>query len=204
MRRFLYVTLPLLACTFMAGFPARANEPQLPNMGSSAGAIASPEEQRQYGFYMLHELRNQNQVLDDALLDEYINMIGYRLVAYSQKSDQPFTFFIVRDTSINAFALPGGFVGVNAGLITTTSNENELAAVLAHEISHVTQQHLVRAVEAEQKYAPLMVLAMLGAIVASAHQSPYSTSNSGMGAIATVEGIGTLRHPVVAAAETAA
>ena len=189
MRRFLFVTLPLLACTFMAGLPVRASEPQLPNMGSSAGAIASPEEQRQYGFYMLHELRNQGKVLDDALLNDYINMVGYRLVAYSQKSDQPFTFFIVRDMSINAFALPGGFVGVNAGLITTTANENELAAVLAHEISHVTQQHLVRAVEAEQKYAPLMVLAMLGAIVATAHQSPYSTSNSGMGAIATAEGI---------------
>ncbi len=189
MRRFLLVTLPLLACTLLTGFPARAADPQLPNMGSSAGAIASPEEQRQYGFYMLHELRNQGEVLDDALLDDYINMIGYRLVAYSQKSDQPFTFFIVRDMSINAFALPGGFVGVNAGLITTTANENELAAVLAHEISHVTQQHLVRAVEAEQKYAPLMVLAMVGAIVASAHQSPYSTSNTGVGAIATAEGI---------------
>ncbi|MEP6482997.1 MAG: M48 family metalloprotease [Rudaea sp.] len=189
MRRFFYVTLPLLACTLLAGFPARANDPQLPNMGSSAGTVASPEEQRQYGFYMLHELRNQNQVVDDALLTDYINMIGYRLVAYSQKQDQPFTFFIVRDTSINAFALPGGFVGINAGLITTTANESELAAVLAHEISHITQQHLVRAVEAEQKYAPLMVLAMLGAIVASAHQSPYSTSNSGIGAIATAEGI---------------
>jgi beta-barrel assembly-enhancing protease len=189
MRRLLLVTLPLLACTLLAGMPARAADPQLPNMGSSAGTIASPEEQRQYGFYMLHELRNQGQVLDDALLTDYINMIGYRLVAYSPKSDQPFTFFVVRDTSINAFALPGGFVGVNAGLITTTANENELAAVLAHEISHVTQQHLVRAVEAEQKYAPLMVLAMVGAIVASAHQSPYSTSNTGVGAIATAEGI---------------
>jgi predicted Zn-dependent protease len=189
MRRFLFVTLPLLACTLLAGTPARGSDQQLPNMGSSAGAIASPEEQRQYGFYMLHELRNQGQVVDDALLTDYINMVGYRLVAYSPKPEQPFTFFIVRDTSINAFALPGGFVGINAGLITTTANENELAAVLAHEISHVTQQHLVRAVEAEQKYAPLMVLAMVGAIVASAHQNPYSTSNTGVGAIATAEGI---------------
>ncbi|HEX4481436.1 MAG TPA: M48 family metalloprotease [Rudaea sp.] len=189
MRRFLLTVLPFLACTLLAGTPARANDQQLPNMGSSAGAIASPEEQREYGFYMLHELRNQGEVLDDALLTDYINMIGYRLVAYSPKPDQPFTFFVVRDTSINAFALPGGFVGVNAGLITTTANENELAAVLAHEISHVTQQHLVRAVEAEQKYAPLMVLAMVGAIVATAHQSPYNTSNSGVGAIATAEGL---------------
>ncbi|MDR3388392.1 MAG: M48 family metalloprotease [Rudaea sp.] len=181
--------LLVLACTLLAGAPARAVDTQLPSMGSSAGTVASPEEQRQYGFYVLHELRNQAQVLDDALLNDYLNTLGYRLVSYSPRPDQPFTFFVVRDPSINAFALPGGFVGVNAGLITTTANESELAAVLAHEISHVTQQHLVRAVEAEQKYAPLLVLAMVGAIVASAHQSPYSTSNSDIGAIATAEGL---------------
>jgi predicted Zn-dependent protease len=179
----------ITACSVLAGAPAHAVDTQLPSMGSSAGAIASPEEQRQYGFYVLHELRNQSQVLDDALLNDYINTLGYRLVSDSPRPDQPFTFFVVSDPSINAFALPGGFVGVNAGLITTTSNESELAAVLAHEISHVTQQHLVRAVEAEQKYAPLMILAMVGAIAASAHQSPYSTSNSGIGAIAAAEGL---------------
>jgi predicted Zn-dependent protease len=179
----------VMGCTMLAAEHARAIDTQLPNMGSSAGAIASPEEQRQYGFYMLHELRNQSLVLDDALLTDYLNTLGYRLVAYSPKPDQPFTFFVVRDNSINAFALPGGFVGVNAGLITTTTSESELAAVLAHEISHVTQQHLVRAVEAEQKYAPLLVLAMVGAIVAASHQGAGSTSNSDIGAIATAEGL---------------
>ncbi len=184
-----FPTAFVLLCALLAGAPARAIDTQLPNMGSSAAAIASPEEQRQYGFYMLHELRNQGLVLDDALLTDYINTLGYRLVSYSPQPNQPFTFFVVRDNSINAFALPGGFVGVNAGLITTTTNENELAAVLAHEISHITQQHLVRAVEAEQKYAPLLVLAMVGAIVASAHSSPYSTSNADVGAMATAQGL---------------
>jgi len=184
---FLVAALALLCV--LAGPPAHALDTQLPDMGSSAGAIASPEEQRQYGFYVLHELRNQSMVLDDALLTDYINTLGYRLVAYSPMPNQPFTFFVVRDNAINAFALPGGFVGINAGLITTTTSESELAAVLAHEISHVTQQHLVRAVEAEQKYAPLMVLAMVGAIVAASHQGPGSTSNADMGAIATAQGL---------------
>jgi predicted Zn-dependent protease len=179
----------VLACTLLAGKPARAVDTRLPDMGSSAATIASPEEQRQYGFYVLHELRNQGMVLDDALLTDYINTLGYRLVSYSPQADQPFTFFVVNDPSINAFALPGGFVGVNAGLITTTTGEDELAAVLAHEISHITQQHLVRAVEAEQKYAPLMVLAMVGAVIASAKSSPNSTSNADMGAIATATGL---------------
>jgi len=110
-------------------------------------------------------------------------------VSYSAKPDQPFTFFVVRDREINAFALPGGFVGINAGLILLTESENELAAVIAHEVSHITQNHLVRAVEAEQKMAPLMVLAMIGAIAASAHQNPYSTSNSDVGAIAVAQGL---------------
>ncbi|HSN00570.1 MAG TPA: M48 family metalloprotease [Rudaea sp.] len=189
MRNSPFLTALVLACTLLAGMPARAIDTRLPDMGSSAARIASPEEQRQYGFYVLHELRNQGMVLDDALLTDYINTLGYRLVSYSPQPDQPFTFFVVNDPSINAFALPGGFVGVNAGLITTTTSEDELAAVLAHEISHITQQHLVRAVEAEQKYAPLLVLAMVGAIVASAHSSPYSTSNSDMGAIATATGL---------------
>jgi len=166
-----------------------AGETPLPDIGSSAGTVASPEEQRQYGFYMLHELRNQNVVLEDELLNDYINTLGFRLVAYSTKPDQPFTFFLVRDTQINAFAVPGGFVGVNAGLILMTRSEDELAAVLAHEVSHITQNHLIRAVEAEQKMTPLMVLAMIGALAAAAHQNPYSTSNADMGAIATVQGL---------------
>lgn len=166
-----------------------AADTRLPNLGSSAGNIASPEEQRQYGFYVLHELRNQNAVLDDALLADYLNTLGYKLVSYSPQPDQSFTFFIVRENEINAFALPGGFVGVNAGLITTSDTEGELAAVLAHEVSHVTQNHLIRAVEAEQKMTPLMLAGMLLAVVAASKSSPYSTSNSDIGAIAAVQGL---------------
>ena len=184
----LLISLIAAAASLLAG-SGDAAEMRLPNLGSSAGQIASPEQQRQYGFYVLHELRNQSGVLDDALLADYLNTLGYRLVANSAQADQPFTFFIVRDNEINAFALPGGFVGVNAGLITTTESDSELAAVLAHEISHVTQNHLIRAVEAEQKMTPLMLLAMVGAIAAASHQSPYSTSNADMGAIAAVQGL---------------
>jgi predicted Zn-dependent protease len=188
MNRTIASTLLLAGLTAAAGI-VHAYDTPLPDIGSSAGTVASPEEQRQYGFYMVHELRNQTMLLDDELLTDYLNTLGYRLVSFSQKPDQPYTFFIVRDNEINAFALPGGFVGVNIGLITMTQSENELAAVLAHEISHISQNHLIRAVEAEQKMAPLMVLAMIGAIAASAHQSPYSTSNSDVGAIAVVQGL---------------
>jgi predicted Zn-dependent protease len=184
-----FLTASIIATIAVLTSNGYAADTRLPSLGSSAGQIASPEEQRQYGFYVLHELRNQNGVLDDALLDDYLDTLGYRLVSYSPQPEQPFTFFVVRDNEINAFALPGGFVGINAGLITTTDSEDELAAVLAHEISHVTQNHLIRAVEAEQKMTPLMVLAMVGAIAAAAKSSPYSTSNADIGAIASVEGL---------------
>lgn len=146
---------------------AIAAERNLPDIGSSAEAIASPEQQRQYGAYMLHELRAQNQVLDDPLLTDYINTLGFRLVANSDKPTQPFYFFWVRSNEINAFAVPGGFVGINAGLFTTTESESELAAVLAHEIAHITQSHMVRAFEDARKSSIPIALAMLGALIAS-------------------------------------
>ena len=86
-------------------------------------------------------------VLDDPLLGDYLESLGYRLVAQSDKPEQGFTFFLVRDEAINAFAAPGGFVGVNTGLVTTAESVSELAAVLAHETAHITQKHLVRAFE---------------------------------------------------------
>lgn len=150
---------------------ASAEGVRLPDIGSSAGALMSPQEERNYGASMLHELRGMNLVLDDALLDDWINDLGYRLVAHSDKDDRKYTFFIVKDKEINAFAAPGGFIGVNAGLITITDEEDELAGVMAHEIAHITQKHLLRAFEDAQKTSLPIALAMLGALIASSGAS---------------------------------
>jgi beta-barrel assembly-enhancing protease len=162
----------LAVLTAFAGQPlSRAADNVLPDIGSSAGEIMSPELQHQYGGAMLHEMRGQGLVLDDPLLLEYLNSLGFQLVATSAKPDQPFTFFLVRENVINAFAAPGGYIGVNAGLIVTTQTESELAAVLAHEIAHITQQHLIRAFEDAQKSSIPIALAMLGAVIASRGRS---------------------------------
>lgn len=150
---------------------ASAEGVRLPDIGSSAGALMSPQEERNYGASMLHELRGMNLVLDDALLDDWINDLGYRLVAHSDKDDRKYTFFIVKDKEINAFAAPGGFIGVNAGLITITDDQDELAGVMAHEIAHITQKHLLRAFEDAQKTSLPIALAMLGALIASSGAS---------------------------------
>jgi predicted Zn-dependent protease len=117
---------------------------------------------------MLRQMRALDMVVDDALLDDYLNDLGYRLVAGSDKPKDHFHFLLVKDPEINAFAAPGGYIAVNSGLIEITRSESELAGVIAHEIGHITQNHLQRAFEDSKKDAPLMALVLLGAIAAGA------------------------------------
>ncbi len=155
--------------TASLAFGARAQqELQLPDLGSSANALLTPQEARSYGASMLHEMRAMDMVVDDALVDDYINDLGYRLVAGSDKPKEHFAFFVVKDNQINAFAAPGGYIAVNSGLITLTRDQSELAGVIAHEIGHITQSHLQRAFEESKKNAPLMALVLLGAVAAGA------------------------------------
>lgn len=161
--------LLLLAAATAATFVAGAQDAvRLPDLGSSANALISPREADDYGAQMLRQMHALDLTLDDALLDQYINDLGFRLVAASARPKDHFQFFIVRDTQINAFAAPGGYIGVNAGLINITQDESELAGVIAHEIGHITQNHLFRAFEASKKDAPLLALVLLGAIAAGA------------------------------------
>ncbi|MGA8278749.1 MAG: M48 family metalloprotease [Rhodanobacteraceae bacterium] len=167
--------LPMtLALALASSAGARETTVNLPDIGSSAGTVMSPGDQREYGASMLHELRSYGLVLDDPLLDDYINAVGYRLVAHSDRPDLSFTFFILRDPEINAFAAPGGYIAANSGMITAMHREDELAAILAHEIAHITQQHLLRAFEDAKKSSIPIALAMLGAIVATSHRNDDS------------------------------
>ncbi len=159
----LLTTLVLAGLAFAAG--AQDNV-RLPDLGSSANALISPQDAQDYGAAMLRQMRALDMVVDDPLLDDYINDLGFRLVATGAKPRDHFAFFIVKDDQINAFAAPGGYIAVNSGLITITRNESELAGVIAHEIGHITQNHLQRAFEASKKDAPLMALVLLGAIAA--------------------------------------
>src|SRR6185437_15064884 len=96
-----------------------------------AHALISPQEAQDYGAAMLRQMRALGMVVDDPLLDDYINDLGFRLVAACAKPRDHFAFFIVKDDEINAFAAPGGYIAVNSGLITITRNESELAGVIA-------------------------------------------------------------------------
>ena len=134
----------------------------LPDIGDSAGNI-SPAEEYRTGEAVIRNIRHAGGVLDDPIVQGYLNELGYRLVAPSE-TQQVFHFFLIKDTSINAFALPGGFIGINAGLILATKSESELAGVMAHEIAHVTQRHHARQFERGTSSVPI-VAAIIAAIV---------------------------------------
>jgi len=141
--------------------------PSLPDLGDSSQVGFSPAQERKVGEAILRQIRAQGAYLQDPEVNDYLNELGNRLVAASHDTKQDFLFFAVPDPQINAFALPGGFIGVHTGLILLAQNESELASVLAHEISHVTQRHMARMV-ANQKNSMLLSLAGLAlAILAS-------------------------------------
>ncbi|GAB2542444.1 M48 family metalloprotease [Rhodanobacter koreensis] len=194
----------LLAALITATLTCAASAQQdvrLPDLGSSANALISPQEAQDYGDAMLRQMRALDMVVDDPLLDDYINDLGYRLVANCDKPKDHFAFFIVKDPEINAFAAPGGYIAVNSGLITITQNESELAGVIAHEIGHITQNHLQRAFEDSKKDAPLMALVLLGAIVAGAGSrgdAPMAVLAGGQGLIAQ-KSINFTRHDEIEA-----
>jgi predicted Zn-dependent protease len=162
----LLTTLIMAGLAFAAGAQDKPDDIRLPDLGSSANALVSPQELQDYGQMMLEQMRALDMVVDDPLADDYINNLGFRLVANSAKPKDHFAFFIAKDPVINAFSAPGGYIGINSGLIIITRNEDELAAVMAHEIGHITQNHLQRAYESAKKDTPLMALVALGAIAA--------------------------------------
>jgi len=137
----------------------------LPNIGDAAGKYLSIEDEQRLGEAFMRNLRQSLTINDDPEIDEYIQSLGYRLVANTDAGGRKFTFFVVEDPNVNAFAGPGGYIGINTGLILITENEDELAAVMAHEISHVTQRHLARAFEASSKMSLPATAAILAAII---------------------------------------
>ena len=173
---------------FALCLPAAAQDDiRLPDLGSSADALISDQDAQSYGAAMVRQMRALNLVVEDPQLEDYINDLGHRLSSSSDKPKQHYSFFIVKDPQINAFAAPGGYIAVNSGLITITQSQAELASVIAHEIGHITQNHLQRAFEASKKDAPLMALVLLGAIAAGAGSSGDAASAillGGQGALA--------------------
>lgn len=179
----LFITVALSTLVFVAG--AGADDINLPDMGSPADAILNSTEEAQIGRMIMRDIRRSGQVVEDPLITEYLNDIGSRIAAQTNEGDHSFSFFAVEDPRINAFALPGGFIGVHTGLIEASRNEDELAGVLAHEVAHVTQRHIARAIHANSRQSILSTAMMLGAIIVAV---AGGSSDAVQGAVAVAQG----------------
>ncbi len=183
------ILLLATAVTLALASPTFADDTKLPDIGSSAGELLTPARQAEYGGMMLRELRNYGYLVDDPLIDEWLQGMGTRLGSHSAQPQQKFTFFMLKDRQINAFATLGGYIGMNAGLVLTAQREDEVAAVLSHEISHVTQQHVLRSVEKAQRDQIPILLGMLAAVIAAQQAGGNSTSDATMAAITSGMGL---------------
>jgi predicted Zn-dependent protease len=135
-------------------------------MGEPADNALSPVEERELGAQFMRQIRASLPLIRDVQLNEYIQNLGSRLVLAAGKNDiENFHFFIIDDPQINAFAIPGGYVGVNSGLIAAMGQEEQLASVVAHEVAHVTQRHHARAFATGNKASLSAAAAVLAAII---------------------------------------
>lgn len=161
----------------------------LPDLGDPSGADLSLAQERRLGESVVRQIRQSGAYLEDPEVNGYLNEIGNRLVTAIPGAPFDFLFFAVNDSSINAFALPGGYVGVNTGLILLTQTESELAAVLGHEISHVTQHHIARSI-ANQKDAMMVTLAALAGAILASRAGGGNGGQLASAAVASAQGLG--------------
>lgn len=171
---------------------AGAQDSKLPDIGSSAGNVLSPAKEAEYGAMTLAQLRHAGYVLDDPLLGGWLDEVGQRLAGASDKPQQSFTFFMLGDRQINAFATLGGYIAMNAGLVLAADREDQVAGVLSHEVAHVTQQHVLRGAERAQRDSLPIMLAMLGTIIAA--QKAGGTSSGDATSAAVLGGLGLLQQ----------
>ena len=171
----------LLAC-LLAMPPGLASD--LPDLGESSRQYLSDKQEQDIARSIMRDIYASPAYLADPEIETYLNELGRRLAAESTASNRRLSFFVIQETSINAFALPGGFIGVHTGLIQSAESESELAGVLAHEIAHVSQEHLSRMIAQQgQNYLP--TLAALAVAVLAAR----SNANVGSAALATSQAL---------------
>jgi len=158
---------------------------ELPDFGDSSGSLISPVQEMELGAEFMRSVRAQATLVTDPDIEGYIRQLGARLVANSDAPGYPFTFFVVDNAAVNAFAGPGGYIGIHTGLILTAENESELAGVMAHEIAHVTQRHLLRAYESANQMSLPTAAGMIAAILLGI---AGSNPEAGIAALSAVQG----------------
>ena len=179
--------LPLIITSLVFGTPAAAVD--LPDMGASVDSVLSPQQEKAIGKSFMRRVRAYMNVVDDPQVANYVQSLGDTLAASTDERHSGFTFFVVGSKAINAFAAPGGYIGINSGLITASHTESELAGVLAHEIAHVTQRHIARRFEAANRMTGPMLAAMAAALLVGTQnpEAGLAAASAAQGAAAQMQ-----------------
>jgi predicted Zn-dependent protease len=164
----------LLMAAMLTVSPIAAAQQNLPDLGDPSQVAMSAPQERKVGEGVMRNIRSSGAYLNDPEVNGYLNELGNRLVGAIPGAPFDFEFFAIADPAINAFALPGGFIGVHTGLILLTQSESELASVLGHEITHVTQHHIARSIGNQRDALLLMIAALAAAVLASQSHSSSS------------------------------
>ncbi|BCL74520.1 hypothetical protein JHS3_02560 [Jeongeupia sp. HS-3] len=175
-----HALIAVLALSLAAPGWADINYSDLPDLGAASREGMSPTQERELGEGAIREIRRSGALSDDPEVNEYIRRIGGKLVDASGDISTSFSFYVLIDKTVNAFAMPGGFIVIHSGLLAATQSESELASVMAHEIAHITQHHIARMVDS-QRMTPWMLLGALGLAIIAA-----KAGNSGAGMAAVV------------------
>ena len=164
--------------------PACLHAQNLPNLGGTDGEELSPLMERRLGEQVMNNIRRDPDYVDDLAVLDYLNLLGGTLLGSSAEArgdaGYDFFFFAVRDSSLNAFALPGGFIGAHTGLVIAAQSESELASVMAHEIGHVSQRHIARMIGNQRQDSLLPMAGLLLAALAM-RSSPDLSAAAMMG-----------------------
>ncbi len=169
--RFKFLVPTLLCLALVLSSPICFSYSNLPDIGGPASAELSPAKEIELGRLLIAEVRGSLPVTNDPELSQYIHSLGTRITSGGLNSDFPFTFLLVLDPNVNAFALPGGIVVINSGLLILGNEESEVASVFAHEIAHVTQRHIARNFANSKSFSFISALTFLGSILAAAYDS---------------------------------
>lgn len=175
--------LLIVSCILFIASASQSEELKLPKLGESSTSMFSAEFEHQLGRAWLRFFRAQVPTVDDPLLFDYLENLIYKLVTHSKLEDRRIELVIVDNPTINAFAVPGGIIGIHNGLLVWAQTEDELATVLAHEVAHLSQRHFSRGVEFQKKQQPVTVAAMLASLVLMA----TAGSDVGMAALSATQ-----------------
>ncbi len=177
------LTARLLIITWLVGLPLPSMAEPLPALGDTSSSIVSPEQEYRLGRAWLRQLRAQAPLIHDPLIFDYLHNLVYRLASASDIEQPDIEMVVINSSAINAFAVPGGVMGLNGGLLLNARTEDEVGGVIAHELAHLSQRHFARGVERSQQNS----WAGLAALLASIAIAATAGGEAGMAALATTQ-----------------